>query len=201
MKLFYSTNSPYARKCRVVILEKGLQDKVEFLNRFPLENPIPADLLAANPLGRVPVLVADDGMSLTESPVICDYLDSLSEPRLIPMEGIERYMVLGIAALADGIMDAAVQCVLENRKPEGTRSQDWIDRKTESIKRTLDLLSQHPPEDDEPLSMATIGLAVALSYISFRQPQIGWQEQYPALAAWHRKFADRPSMQQTQPAA
>lgn len=199
MQLFYSTNSPYARKCRVFVLEKGLQGSVEFINRFPLDNPIPADLLAANPLGRVPVLVTDEGMSLTESSVICDYLDSLAKPYLIPKEGMPRYMVLGIAALADGIMDAAVQCVLENRKPEGTRSEDWITRKIDSIKRTLNLLSQHPPEDDEPLSMATISLAVALSYISFRQPQLGWEQTYPALAAWHKMFSARPSMQQTQP--
>ncbi len=199
MKLFYSTNSPYARKCRVVVMEKGLQDKVEFINRFPLETPIPSDLVAANPLGRVPALITSEGMSLTESTVICDYLDSFSKPRLIPQEGNERYMVLGIAALTDGIMDAAVQCVLEKRKPEGTQSMDWIARKEESIVRTLELLAAHAPDKDEPLSMATISLAVALSYVSFRLPHLQWEQKYPELAAWHKHFSGRPSMQETQP--
>src|SRR5689334_21871621 len=107
MKLFYSINSPYARKCRVVTLEKGLANKVEFVKVDPWDNP--PELLAVNPLGRIPALIAENGMALCESPVICEYLDTLSaKPKLIPVNVEERMQVLGLAALADGIMDDAV---------------------------------------------------------------------------------------------
>lgn len=201
MKLFYSVNSPYARKCRIVVLEKGLENRVECIERMPLDNPIPPDLLAANPLGRVPALITDDGMALVESSVICDYLDSLANPRLIPSEGLPRYMVLGIAALTDGMLDAAVHCVLESRKAPERRSPDWIARKEESILRTLDLLSAHAPQKNAALSMATIGLGVALAYTGFRLPHLNWQSRYPQLAEWYGVFAARPSMLATQPAA
>src|SRR4051812_24839467 len=93
MKLFYSPNSPYARKCRVVAIEKGLADQITFVKVDPWDNS--PELLKVNPLGRVPALMTDAGMALCESPIICEYFDSLSpKPRLFPVETVDRLQVL-----------------------------------------------------------------------------------------------------------
>ncbi len=197
MKLFYSTNSPYARKCRVVMLEKKLENKIELINVNPLENP--AELLAVNPLGTVPALVTDDGLHLCESPAICEYLDSLSpeNPLMPPPEF--RICVLAVTALADGIMDAAVSCVLESRRPEDKRYPLWVQRKEAAIMRAIAKCAGIS-WDVKP-TLGTIGLAVALAYVSFRLPHLPWRKEHPKLAEWLDAFSQRPSMAKTKPIA
>lgn len=197
MKLFYSTNSPYARKCRVMVIEKNLQGRVELVNLNPLENP--PELLAVNPLGTVPALVTDEGLHLCESPAICEYLDSLSPHNpLYPAGG--RECVLAFAALADGIMDAAVACVMEGRRPPEKQYDAWVERKQSAIRRAIAKFAAIPMENS-PLSIGTLSLAIALSYVSFRLPQLNWQEAHPQLAAWHAQFSMRESLQTTKPQA
>lgn len=199
MKLFYSVNSPYARKTRVVAYEKGLADRLEMISVNPLENP--PILLAANPLAKIPALVRDDGGALCESPVICEYLDSIGGGHALFPEGRERWDILNRAALADGILDAAVGLVVEGRKPESQRSPQWLARHEAAIRRTLLVMGNLAPDEKAPLNIATINLAVALGYVSFRQPQIEWRNEYRELAAWFERFEQRPSMQETMPQA
>lgn len=195
MKLFYSVNSPYARKCRVVILEKGLQERVEMALVNPLDNP--PELIAVNPLCTVPALVTDAGLHLCDSTVICEYLDSLSpENRLYPLEN--RECVLAVAALADGIMDAAVACVIEGRRPQELQYALWVQRKEAAIARSIEKFAGISWEGS-PLTIGTVSLAVALAYVSFRLPHIGWREKHLALAAWHDKLMKRKSFLETQP--
>ncbi len=86
MKLFYSVNSPFVRKCRVVALEKGLEKRIELVTINPMENP--QELLAVNPLGTIPALITEDGLHLCDSAVICEYLDSLApEPVVVHAAG------------------------------------------------------------------------------------------------------------------
>jgi glutathione S-transferase len=196
MQLFYSTNSPYARKCRIVTLEKGLQNRIEFINVNPLENP--PQLRAVNPLGTVPALVTDDGLHLCESPVICEYLDMLAPSPMFYPKDDARICALAMAALADGIMDAAVACVLENRKSQ--KSPEWVERKEEAAMRAIAKFAgasmQHAP-----LSIGTVNLAVALAYVSFRLPHLNWRGEHPALAGWLEKMNKRPSFEATKPQA
>lgn len=197
MKLYYSTNSPYARKCRVVMFEKKLENKIELINVNPLENP--PELWGVNPLGTVPALVTDDELHLCESPAICEYLDGLSpENPLMPAPEF-RICVLAVTALADGIMDAAVSCVLEGRRPEDKRYPQWVQRKEAAISRAIEKCAGISWDLSPTLS--TIGLAVALAYVSFRLPHIGWRNAHPALAAWLDEFSKRPSMAKTKPIA
>jgi glutathione S-transferase len=198
MKLYYSPNSPYARKCRIVALEKGLANKVEFIKVDPWESP--AELLAINPLSKIPVLVTDENMALCESPVICEYLDTLApQPKLLP--AIERLQILGIVALADGIMDETVSWVIETMKrPADKQWPVWIKRKEDNVMRTIDLIAPHVSNDD-PLSMGTIALAVALAYASFRMPHLNWRSKHIKLAEWLDNFEKRSSMKQTKPQA
>lgn len=196
MKLFYAPNSPYARKCRVVIYEKKLENRIELINVNPLEDP--PELLAINPLGTVPALVTDQGLHLCESPVICEYLDGLSrEPMLYPAQN--RECVTAVSALADGIMDAAVACVMEGRRPKEFQYPAWVKRKEAALMRGIDKFAPIPLENS-PLSIGTIALAVALSYVSFRHPHLNWRDRHPPMAKWLDWFNQRDSMKKTTPA-
>ncbi len=197
MKLFCSVNSPYARKCRVVLREKGLRCDEIMVNS--LENP--PELVAVNPLGKVPALVTDDGLTLCDSTVITEYLDGLSAAqRLIP-EGIARFEVLALAALADGVMDLAVEWVIQSRRPPAEQWPDWIARRKEAILRTLAVMALHPLLTHRSVTLAHINVACALAYLDFRHPTLAWRSANPQLVAFLEIFSARPSMWETQPVA
>lgn len=197
MQLIYAKPSPYSRKVRVTALEKGLADRVEEIIASPMEDP--AVLLAANPLGKVPALRLDDGQCLYDSWVICEYLDSLAPtPRLIP-DGVERFAVLRRAALADGVLDAAVTARLELLRPEAIRWAPWTDRQRRAIERGLAVMEQDVAALGTALTLAHIEFAVTLEYLDFRLPDLAWRAGHPALAAWLGEFSQRPSMLATAP--
>ena len=199
MKFYYSQLSPYARKCRILMLEKGLSGKVEMIESQPLDNT--PELIAANPLGRVPALITDDGMALCESPVICEYLDYLSpDNRFIPEKGKERIDALALAALCDGIMDSAVACVLEGRRPEDKRYPLWVERKENAARRAVAQLASQLPTLDQ-FHIGVVGAVVALQYLVFRLPHIDWLTPHPQLSPWLEAHNARPSVKQTAPAA
>lgn len=197
MQLIYAKPSPYSRKARVTVLEKGLAGRVEEVVVSPMEDP--AVLLEANPLGKVPALRLDDGRSLYDSWVICEYLDSLAPtPRLIP-DGPARFDVLRRAALADGVLDAAVTARMELLRPEDKRWTPWTDRQRRAIGRGLAVMEQDVAALGAELTLAHIEFAVALEYLDFRLPDVVWRDTHPALAAWLAEFSQRPSMQATRP--
>ncbi len=196
MKLFYSVTSPYARKTRLMAREKGFQDRIEEIPCNPHEK-VPG-LSEANPLGRVPTLVLDDGSGLYDSPVICQYLDSLSDtPRLIPESEPQRWDALRWEALADGILDAAYNSVMEGRRPLNEQSQDWIGRWHDEIRTALDAMEQDFAILPESLCLSHLALAAALGYLDFRLPDLAWRAERPAGTRWYEDFSRRPSMQDT----
>ncbi len=198
MRLYYSETSPYARKVRLVVREKHLGDRVQELVSNPFDEA--PELTAANPLGKVPTLVLDDGDSLFDSPLLCAYLDSLSpEPRLIPEAGPERWQVLRWEALSDGILDAAYYLVMERRRPQGENSLDWMQRWIKEIGRSLNQVETQIGGLPSELSLAQIALASALGYLDFRLPDLAWRGGREGSAAWYQGFAERPSMQETWP--
>jgi len=196
MKLFFSPNSPYARKCRIVVIEKGLESRVEFINTDPWGE---SELIKVNPLGTVPALLKDDGTALCDSSVICEYLDMQSTTHsLYGKTTDKRLAALTFAALAEGVIDASVACAIENlRRPADKRWPEWTRRKEGAVIRALPLLA--PYAKDTGISIGTITLAVALSYVNLRIPHLKWQKDYPALASWHEAFSQRPSMEATKP--
>lgn len=197
MQLIYAKPSPYSRKVRVTVLEKGLADRVEDIIVSPLEDP--AALLEANPLGKVPALRLDDGRCLYDSWVICEYLDSLApSPRLVP-DGGARFEVLRRAALADGVLDAAVTARLELLRPEAMRWAPWTDRQRRAIERGLAVMEQDVAALGPAPTLAHIEFAVTLEYLDFRLPEVAWRAGHPALAAWLGEFSQRPSMRATVP--
>jgi len=198
MKLFYSLTSPYARKVRVTAYEKGLADRIELVPCNPHE-PDPA-LLAANPLGRVPTLVIEDGTALFDSPVICEWLDSWGAgPRLLPPAGDERWRVLRGQALADGMLDDAVAMVLERRRPEALQSPAHQAGRSAALLRAAADVEAGLVGTDGDLSLAHIALGCALAYLDFRLPELDWRPEAPRTAQWLEAFCRRPSMRDTQP--
>jgi glutathione S-transferase len=202
MKLFVSPASPFARKCRIVVREKGLAAQVEEVTVDPYADD--AALLAANPIAQVPALQFDDGRWMSDSPLICAFLDSLGgEPRLIPEptgpQPNGHWGVRWRETLADGALETAVKLVLENRRPEAERSALWIARWTAGLHRTLDRIEAEAVLDAEPLDLGVIALGVVGPYLDFRHPALRWREAHPGLAALCDRLATRPSFVETRP--
>lgn len=202
MELFTSATTPFGRKIAVQILESGLGDRVTQTDVVgsPLD---PGTLpLSANPLGKIPCLIDDDGAAIFDSRVISRYLDQVSGKGLYP-KGAALWPVLTLEALADGILDAALLMVYETRlRPEELRFAPWIDAQWSKISRALDTVETRSlPLLQAPLTMAHIGLAVALGYLDFRLDARNWRLGRPALNAWAKEMALRPSMVATLPKA
>jgi glutathione S-transferase len=197
MKLFYSPTSPYARKCRVVAIEKGVAAQVDIVASSPMASG--ADLLAVNPLSKVPALVLADGRCIVDSPVICQFIDSLPDGRrLIPADETARIDCLTREALADGITDAAFSLTMERKRPAEQQSPEWIGRWIAAIRRTVAYFDAHVPQRSTP-DLGDIALACALGYLDLRHGDLGWRTSAPNLAAWFEAISDRPSLASTVP--
>ncbi len=199
MQLRYSPTSPYVRKVMVTAIETGLDKQLEKIATNPWD---PAtDLTKDNPIGKVPALETDAGEILFDSPVICEYLDGIHQGnKLFPASGDARWKTLKLHALADGILDAAVTCVVEGKRPKELQSKDWVERQRKAIRRSLDALEQSVSElDGRQLSIAQIATGCALGYLDFRKPVDDWRSDRPKLTKWYEAFSKRPSMQATVP--
>jgi glutathione S-transferase len=201
MRLRYAPASPFARKVRVVAIERGLDDRIELVST-PL-SPIDGSpsLAAENPLMKVPALVTDDGEVLFDSPVICEYLDSLpGRGNLFPPAGPARWRALRQQALADGILDSVILAASENRlRPEDKRWSPWPEGQLRKVHQGLAALEG---EDlSGPLTIGQIAAGCIFGYFDMRYPDDGWRGRHPRLAAWYRDFEARPSMQATKPPA
>jgi glutathione S-transferase len=200
MKLFCSHTSPYARKVRVAIHELGLHEQVEEALVDPFSPP--PDLLAANPLSKIPTLITDRGEALPDSRLILDYLAHRKTGLASISRGARRWEILRRTQIADGIIDAAVAIRMEKRRPESIHYIPFLDRQTAVINRSLDTLNA----DAGHLALQTPGLCEitagsALGYLDFRLPYLEWRKNRDGLAHWYTVFAQRPSMQKTQPPA
>ena len=194
MKLIISTTSPYSRKCRILVREFGLDGDVEIVESHPFEDD--PDLLAANPLGRVPCLQLDDGEALTESALIADYLhDQAGNPW--PQDWDDRRL----EALGSGLIDLTVARRVEMVRDEDIQSDYWIARRERGIMRAVDELETLTGQVDSPLALGPLTMAVALGYLDFRYPESGWRKGRPDLERLLDFWAGRESFAATQPPA
>lgn len=183
MRLFGSAGSPFVRKVRIVFEEK----KIPY--EYVIEGPsAPGSRVPQfNPLGKVPVLVRDDGKPLYDSPVIVEYLDGLvGGPKLIPETFVDRIEVKRWEALGDGIADATVLVSHDYRKPEGQReSPEWYEKQSQKIVRGVATLANDLGEREfcfgERFTLADIAAGYALSYIDRVWPKIDWRTPHPNL--------------------
>lgn len=202
MTLFHNPASPFVRKVMVLLHETGQTDRVALqLSQLSPVSPDPV-LNQDNPLGKIPALRLADGNVLYDSRVILDYLDQqhVGNP-LIPAEGTARWRRLTLAALADGIMDAAVMVRYELalRAPE-KHWPEWLDAQREKIRRALAVLEADAiAELTCHFDVAAISVACALGYLDLRHPDLLWRDAQPQLAAWYFEVSQRPSMLATVP--
>ena len=195
MKLLYTPRSPYARKVRVIAIEKGIELELvgeDLVNKSP-------GLLKANPLGKIPALILDDGQSVFDSPVICEYLDSFkAKPALIPKDPRRRLAVLTLAAAADGLMDVTVAMFMEKTRHPKDFNAAFIAANEAAVKRCFAYFDGNPEQFNE-LNIASIGLASAIGYLNFRMPRLWSSADHPRLARWYEEFSRRSSMRETIP--
>lgn len=199
MKLCYSALSPFVRKVRVAAIEHNLMDKIEIVDSdhsdmFKGINP-------ANPLGKVPSLTLENGDVLFDSFVICEYLDSIgSGPSLFPAAGPERWQVLTLHEMANGMTDAAYQRRVDSILPEGEGSPSWSARLNLSMESCLNEMEKQAESYGDKVNIGTIAVGCALGYHDFRFGDEKWRNGRPKLTKWYEGFAARPSMAQTAPA-
>ena len=200
MKLLYTPNSPYARKVRIVAMEKHIELELQEVVLADSDNIVKNH----NPLGKIPVLILDDGDSVYDSRVIVEYLDNHAPgTHLSPQDNSSKIWVRRWEALSDGICDAAVSVMLEGRRPEAQQSQAIIDRQLEKVMRGLEVLNLDITKKkwcvNETFSLADIAVGCMLGYLDVRHKQLNWQDNYPNLAKHYSVLVKRPSFKMTMP--
>jgi glutathione S-transferase len=197
VKLYYSATSPYVRKVVACAIIRGLDSRIERHATNPHASP--ADLVADNPVSKVPCLVTEDGLSLFGSQLICEYLDSLGdELPLFPEHGAPRWRALKFQSLGDGILDAAVPCRGEQAKPSEAARDTTIERYKAAISRSVTVLENDPPH--KHIDIGSITVACALGYLDFRFAADPWRTGHPKLTAWYEAFVQNKGLAETAPA-
>ena len=184
MILYSTPTSPFGRKVKIAALVHGLSEKLEVVKADPWT--VDDGLRRVNPLGKMPVLVPDDGVAIYDSGVILDYFDTLlDQPKLFPLE--QNIKTRTFHALGDGLIEAGLLITYERqRRPLAFRHDPWIEHQLGKITRGLAVVAQAPP-DVRVADAASITLACALGYFDWRK-QIDWRAEYPALIDWLDAF-------------
>ncbi len=197
MKGYASPNSPFARKVRVAAIETGQGDAIDWTMINLTDRP--AALGRTNPLDQVPVVIGEDGAALYDSPVICQYLDSLHDgAKLYPEAGPARWTALRLEALGDGL-GAAAALAGERRRPAERQHEPFIAGQARKIDAALAALDEEIDALDGAAGIAPIAAACAIGYVELRDCAPGWRESRLRLAAWYAAFSQRPSMRETAP--
>jgi len=202
MKLRYSPTSPFVRKVMVAALETGLIDRIEKVPTTVTPIKPNDDVARDNPLVKVPALTTDDGLVLYDSPVICEYLDSLhSGAKLFPSAGTQRWIALRQQALGDGMLEAAILNRYEQLRPEEYRWPEWTDGQMRKVRGAIGALEIEAEQGllRGPLTIGLLTIGCALGYLDFRYAHEQWRQRAPNLAPWYEDFAERPAMRQTVP--
>jgi glutathione S-transferase len=182
--------SPYGRKVKICAALLGLTDRIKV---EPADTTNANDnLRTQNPLGKIPTLVLEDGMTLFDSRVIVEYLDSLAGGgKVMPRSMAKRLPVLRMQALCDGICDAALLIVYEGRyRSADMRVQSWVDLQQGKIDRALAAFEADPPKLPKQLTVGHVMLACALGYLDLRF-EGKWRKKHPKLRRWLAKFEAR----------
>ena len=199
MKLYITPGSPYARMARIVVLEKGLQGRVETI--VAKTRAADSPYYGINPSGRVPYLVADDGTGFEESAVICDYLDQLDgKPAFGLPRGGEAWEARRLEALARSLLDGLSVWGREILRPESERSPSVIEHEKQRARRMVDLWEREigHPLMNGALNLIQLTLACALG-LEARNPGFLWRAGHPLLVGWFDRIAARPSFAATAP--
>ncbi|MGD9670400.1 MAG: glutathione S-transferase family protein [Hyphomicrobiaceae bacterium] len=204
MKLLTSPTTPFGRKVQLAAAIKGVSEQIEIV-KADTNPPGNAALMVENPLGKIPVLILDDGARIFDSRVICEYIDTLGgpdAPRLIPVSGSERWKTLSLAALADGMAEAGILIYYEGLyRTAEQRNAGWVARQQAKVDAALDYFEKNPPAWNRSPDYAHIALAAALGHLDLRHEK-RWRIDRPRLVNWIDHFENAvPAYAATRPSA
>lgn len=200
MKLISSGTSPFVRKVHVLLHETGQMDDLEIVIAPTSPFDTAPEVASANPLGKIPALIRDEGPTIYDSRVICRFLDDRAQSNLYPQGRL--WETLTLEATADGIMEAAILMLYEHKlRPAEAVLDTWVDAQWDKIARAVDALNARWISHLRgPLDMGQIAVGCALAYLDFRHDARGWRKGNDALDDWFALFSQRDSMKATQPA-
>ena len=201
MTLHWSPRSPDVRKVMIVAHELGLQDRLRTVRTVVGGTTPHRELMDINPLGKIPTLELEEGSALYDSPVICEYLDTLhSGAKLFPSAWPERGVALRRLALGDGMLDAALPWLGERFRPADRQSQAHNDLWRAKLVASVDALEREAQAlRDGVFSIGHVAIGVALGYLDFRFGELSWRDGHPKLAGWHETFNARPAVHANPP--
>ena len=198
LTLHWSPKSPYVRKVMVCAHELGVVADLNLVRSVAAMRQPNAGLMRVNPLSKIPTLVLDDGTTLFDSVVICEYLDERAGGTLFPRETAARWQALRWHALGDGLLDALILWRNERERDDAAQVLlDAFDTKTEACLRLLE--DEAGALASAPLSIGTITIGCALGYLDYRFDAFAWRARAPRLATWFALLMRRPSFQATEP--
>ncbi len=199
LQLHWSPKSPFVRKVMVCIHELGLDIEVEKIRSVAAMLKPNAALMRDNPLSKIPTLLLDDGSTLLDSVVICEYLNDRAKGHLFPASGPAKWQALRWHALGNGLLDALILWRNEREREVPIQAlMDAFDLKTQAVLSQLD--AEVNVLSAAPLSIGTVTIGCALGYLDYRFEDLGWRDHAPALAAWFAVWRQRPSFVLTEPA-
>jgi glutathione S-transferase len=186
-KLLFATPSPYSAKVRMAAAYAGI-----VLEEIPTNTgDEPEQLLKNNPLGKIPVLLTDEGENLFDSRAITQYLNRASKNALFPRNPAKRLEAERLEALADGICDCLLAHVYERRfRPEEIVHQPWLDKQWKKVTRALDHLEASPPKLPKRITAGQIALRACLGYLDLRFPG-KWERGHSRLKRWAKRFDEK----------
>lgn len=201
MKLHYNPASPFVRLVLATAIAGGLRDKIELVEAIPTPTATLDGLNADNPLGKIPALTTDDGLTLYDSRVICEYLNQHAGGGLMPSNDAARYRALTRLALAVGAMDAAILIRYETwLRPEEYRWDDWTEGQWGKLNRALDQLEADADDLAGDVRLDRLAAGCLLGYIDLRFADAGWRDTRPKLSAWYdNTAAKQPALLETAP--
>ncbi|MEL0018373.1 MAG: glutathione S-transferase N-terminal domain-containing protein [Rickettsiales bacterium] len=198
MKLYYTHNSPYARRPRMAIREAGLLDRVEEVDASKLENREEV-MLGHGPGNKVPGLLTDSGAFICETLLIDHALDDAAGGTLYPKAQAARDFAFELDGIASLLMESLFYRSHENRREDGEKSQAFIDKEAGRAARAYDALEARVDRFGDDMHLGLISIVASLGYADWRHPGDGWRDGRPKLTAWFEKMMERPAMAETKP--
>lgn len=205
MKLFWTPASPFTRKVVVTARELGLWDQIDIAPTvWPLDwgyatVTFTEGLAEANPIARIPTLVTDDGAAIGDSTLICQHLNEIAVGKSLIPDGASRWRMWSLYAIADGLIEAQIAMRAEMLRPEGARSDGFLDKQRDRILRCFDHIEARVDELEGTLDLAQITVGIACGYQDWREWLDDFRPGRGRLAHWYTAFAERPSMRETEP--
>ena len=201
-RLISATPSPYARKVRIQLDEKGIP--FELITEVPWDKNTQTPEF--NPLEKLPILICENGETVYESRFVNEWVElQHPEPPLVPKEKDGILLTKRFEILADGVCDACVLIFWERARPDGARSEEWMSRQLRKrdggVREISRLLGEKRFCLDNRFTLADIAVGSLLGWLNVRMGEFVWREKYPNLAELQDRLEKRPSFAKTVPYA